>query len=298
MLGDIPFPIRPVVLDRDTCFFLPSDFVSEYDDPERALREFMLIDIYQYKDGKYLPQSKGFAAIMEFAQHYLKQDQNKLEKLFFHNEVHTFHPIKGVVSVALKLAIIDGVSYTDRSYERIGLASALHDIGNIVQRQLHEQISIDDSREMLYELHYDDEMISGIASCIKSTEIDYSEGCPKRKVHSREAKIVSDADLSNPGFFDVTNFAFESIKLWLELGKFDITEFVEKGAEFTHCFFNSIGDYYTGAARFLFSQNRAQNMANLQTEIERIMKLCDGDEIRLKAMLLDDDKRLMKLSAV
>ena len=70
----------------------------------------------------------------------------------------------------------------------------------------------------------------------------------------------------------MTNFAFESIKLWLEVGKFDFTEFVVKGAEFTHCLFNSIGDYYTGAARFLFPKNRKQNMANLQTEIERIMR--------------------------
>jgi hypothetical protein len=50
---------------------------------------------------------------MGFAQHYLKQEQNKLEKLFFHNDVQTFNPVKGVVAVALKLAIIDGVSYTD-----------------------------------------------------------------------------------------------------------------------------------------------------------------------------------------
>ena len=138
---------------------------------------------------------------MGFAQHYLKQDQNKLEKLFFHNKVDTFTPVKGVVAVALKLAIIYGVSYTDRSYERIGLASALYNIGNIVQRQLHEQISIDDSREMLFELKYDEEMISGIASCIKSTEIDYSKGCPKREVHSRGEKNCLRCRPEQPVFF-------------------------------------------------------------------------------------------------
>lgn len=296
MLGDIPFPIRPVVLDRETCFFLPSDFVSEYEDPERALREFMLIDIYQFKDGKYLPQSDGFKATLEFAQNYLKRDEGMLQKLFFHNEAHTFHPIKGVVAVALKLAIIDGVCYKDSSYERIGLASALHDIGNIVQRQLHEQISIDDSRQMLIDLGYDREMVSGIACCIRGTEIDYTDGVPLRKVGSREAKIVSDADLSNPGFYDVTNFAFESIKLWFELDKFDISEFTQKGADFTNKFFNNIGDYYTAAARCLFSENRTKNMQSLQKEIERIMYSCNGNTELLQDMILQDDKRIIELA--
>lgn len=297
MLGDIPFPIRPVVLDRETCFFLPSDFVCEYDDPARALKDFMLLDIYQFQNGKYLPQSNGFAATVDFAKSYLQRDEDKLSKLFFHNEAHTFHPVKGVVAVALKLAIIDGVCYTDKSYERIALASALHDIGNIVQRQLHEQISIDDSRQMLLDLGYDNHMVNGIAACILSTEIDYVGNCPKRKIYSREAKIVSDADLSNPGFYDVTNFAFESIKLWLELDKFSIDEFVIRGANFTKCFFDSIGDYYTSAARCLFSESRRHNMMALQQEIERIMHNCQGNAAVLKSMILEDDNRIAGLSA-
>jgi hypothetical protein len=243
-----------------------------------------------------LPRTEGFAATLEFAKNYLKRDQEKLKKLFFYNEVHTFHPVKGVVSVALKLAIIDGVSYTDRSYERIGLASALHDIGNIVERQLHEQISIDVSRELLRDLEYDDEMIDGVACCIKSTEIDYASGCPRRNVGSREAKIVSDADLSNPGFYDVTHFAYESIKLWLELNKFDITEFTVKGADFTKNFFKEIGDYYTGAARFLFSENKLKNMCNLQQEIERIMKDCKNDMTILQKMIQLEDHRYQILT--
>lgn len=298
MLGDIPFPIRPIVLDRETCFFLPSDFVSEYEDPVRALRDFMLIDIYQFKNGKYLPQSDGFQATIEFAKDYLKRDEGMLQKLFFHNEVHTFHPIKGVVAVALKLAIIDGVCYKDSSYERIGLASALHDIGNIVQRQLHEQISIDDSRQMLIDLGYGTEMVNGIACCIRGTEIDYSNGLPRRKVCSREAKIVSDADLSNPGFYDVTNFAFESIKLWFELDKFGISEFTQKGADFTNKFFNNIGDYYTSAARCLFSENRTKNMQALQKEIERIMQSCNGDPDVLQDMILQDDYRISTMTNI
>lgn len=295
MRGDIPFPIRPVVIDRETCFFLPSEFVCDFDDPIRALKEFMLVDIYQFQSGKYLPQSHGFKVTVDFAKEYLKKDQHKLKQLFFHNESHTFHPVKGVLSVALKLAIIDGVCYTERSYERIALASALHDIGNIVQRQLHEQISIDDSRQMLLDVGYDQEMVNGIATCILSTEIDYSDNCPKRKIYSREAKIVSDADLSNPGFYDVTNLAFESIKLWLEVDKFPISDFVAKGTDFTKCFFDSIGDYYTSAARCLFSQRRFQNMQGLQKEIERIMDACNTDVHTLQSMILEEDNRIANL---
>lgn len=295
MLGDIPFTIRPVFLDRETCFFLPNDFVREYNDPERALKDFMLIDIYRFMDGKYLPQSQGFRQTVEFAKNYLKRDEEMLKKLYFHNEAHTFHPVKGVVSVALKLAIIDGVSYTDQAYERIGLASALHDIGNIVQRQLHEQISVNDSREMLVNLGYDDDMIKGIACCIHSTEINYEDGVPKRKVCSRDAKIVSDADLSNPGFYDVTNFAFESIKIWLELEKFGIEEFAKKGIDFTFGFFESIGDYYTGAARCLFSDNRIKNMKGLKDEVIRIMTHCQNDPNILQSMIVEEDKRMLNL---
>lgn len=298
MLGDIPYPIRPVVLDRDTCFFLPGDFLDDYVDPVKALQDFMLIDIFSFKNGKYLPQTEGFRQIVHFAKDYLRSDSEKLKKLYFHNVSHTFHPVKGVLSVALKLAIIDGLTYNNVIYERIGLASALHDIGNIVERQRHESISIEDSRGKLLELGYDNDMINGIALCIHSTAIDYENGAARRQVGCREAKIVSDADLSNPGFYDVTNLAFESIKIWLELDCFDIHNFANRGTDFTHNFFESIGEYYTGAAQFMFSQKRKENMKNLQPEIERIMALCGDSREHLQRLIHEEDDRIAALSTL
>ena len=291
MLGEIPYPIRPVVIDRQTCFFLPCDFVAQFDAPTHALHEFMMLDIFRHANGKYLPQSREFHEVVKFAKDYLRSDEEKLKKLYFHNECHTFHPVKGVLSVALKLAIVDGLAYTDAAYERIGLAAALHDIGNIVERQEHEQISIDVSREKLTQLGYSQQMIEGIACCIYSTAIDYSDGLVRRTVGSREAKIVSDADLSNPGFLDVTNFAVESIKIWLEMDEFGIDDFLSQGVELTRTFFDQIGDYYTGTARYLFSERRRNNLMGLETEVHRILKMASNSEQTLIQILHDLDAR-------
>ncbi|WP_338292621.1 HD domain-containing protein [Planctobacterium marinum] len=239
-----------------------------------------------------MPQSSAFHDVVEFAKSYLRSDEEKLSKLYFHNECHTFHPVKGVLSVALKLAIIDGMSYTDEAYERIGLAAALHDIGNIVERQEHEQISIDVSRNKLIQLGYDRQMIEAIACCIYSTAIDYSDGLVRRTVGSREAKIVSDADLSNPGFLDVTNFAAESIKIWLEMDEFGIEDFSTTGVALTKTFFNQIGDYYTGTARHLFSERRQKNLAGLEKAVEQLLNKANYSEQTLIQILSELDKTL------
>lgn len=298
MLGDISYPLRPVVIDQESCFFLPSDYVANTKDPVASLHEFMTLDIFSYKNGRYLPQSESFMEIVAFAKDYLLQDEEKLEKLYFHNVCHTFNPVKGVLSVALKLAIIDGIAYTDKCYERIGLAAALHDIGNIIERQEHEQISIDVSHGKLVELGYSQEVIDSVACSIYSTAIDYSDNVAKRQVGSREAKIVSDADLSNPGFYDVNNFATESIKIWLELDLFDISEFETTGVSFTRQFFDSLGDYYTSAARLLFSDKRRSNLGLLQEEIKRLLKKANHDRDRLIDLVTATDSRIASLSAI
>lgn len=295
MLGDNNYPMKPVVLDRETCFFLPAEFLSLYGDPVMALSEFMYVDIFEFQSGKYLPQSESFNAVLSFARNYLRQDEEKLEKLYFHNECHTFHPVKGVLAVTLKLAIVDGFRLTDTAYERIALAAVLHDIGNIIARREHEQISIDVSRAKLFQLGYSEDMINGIACNIYSTAIDYSDGDAKRMVSSREAKLLSDADLSNPGFYDVTNCAFESIKIWLELDLFDIQQFETEGVKFTQQFFNNLGDYYTGVARYLFSKRRTQNLANLGKEIKRILHEANYQQARLLEMIHESDQQVANI---
>ncbi|MCC2604076.1 HD domain-containing protein [Planctobacterium marinum] len=296
MFGDISYPLRPVVIDQETCFFLPADYVANNQDPVASLHEFMTLDIFSHNNGQYLPQSESFLEIVAFAKTYLQQDEDKLKKLFFHNVCHTFHPVKGVLSVALKLAIIDGISPTDQCYERIGLAAALHDIGNIIQRQEHEQISIDVSYKKLVELGYSQSVIDSVACSIYSTAIDYKDNIAKRQVGSREAKILSDADLSNPGFYDVNNFATESIKIWLELDLFAMSEFETTGVEFTRQFFTSLGGYYTRAAAFLFSDKRRTNLRLLGPEIKTLMKKADYSQEKLVELVLSTDQRIASLT--
>lgn len=293
MQSNIAFPLHCVEITPQQHFFLPEHFVAEFGADEAALRQFIELDIFSYRNGQLLPQSEAFHSVLSFAKDYLKTDEEKLEALHFHNHVHTFHPVKGVIAVALKLALLDGIPTEFEGYERIGLAAALHDIGNIVQRQRHEQISVNVSRELLVDLGYGDDMIRAVSDAIFCTAIDFSTGKPQRVVCSREAKILSDADLNNPGFDDVTNFAFESIKLWWEMDLFPIEDYPGKGVELTLKFFNDIGDYYTEAARFLFSDVRQNNMLALQAEVSKIMQQCQFDFKKLNQLIEANDKRFI-----
>lgn len=291
MQGDLAFPLHPVEVEGGLHCFLPEAFVAEYGADDAALKTFLKLDIFAYRHGELLPSSDAFHKVLCFAKDYLKTDAHKLETLHFHNIAHTFHPVKGVVAVALKLAILDGIPSQYDGFERIGLAAALHDIGNIVQRQRHEQISVNVSRDLLVDLGYGEDFIQAVSDSIICTAIDFSTGVPQRIVCSREAKILSDADLNNPGFDDVTNFAYESIKLWRELDLFDIHCYSSKGVEFTLKFFDDIGDYYTDAARYLFSPARKANIKALRTEVERILLQCQYDYKKLESLIQDNDQR-------
>lgn len=294
MISDYPFSLKPVVVDKDHHFFLPVDYCASSTDPLESLREFMKLNIFEHENGKYLPQSVGFKGVVEFAKDYLTQDQLRLETLYFHDVAHTFHPVKGVLSVAMKLAIVDGFSYDQTSYEQIALSAALHDIGNIVERQKHERISMEDSYETLINMGYDKNMINGVANGVFGTAIDFVDGVPCRMVNSREAKIVSDADLNNAGFFDERNFAIESIKLWLEMRNIPIEDFLTKGVELSTTFFNNLGDYYTDSARLLFSEQRQKNLSSLSSEVAHILDECEMDIDLLTHLLRQNDARFLE----
>jgi hypothetical protein len=186
MQGELAFPLHSVEIDTSNQFFLPEAFVAEFGVDEAALKRFMDMDLFAYRDGELLPQSAAFNKVLNFARDYLKKDAQKLEALHFHNHAHTFHPVKGVIAVALKLAILDGIPSRFESFERIALAAALHDIGNIVQRQQHEQISVDVSRDFLLLVGYGEDMVRAVSDCIYCTAIDFSTGIPQRVVCSRE----------------------------------------------------------------------------------------------------------------
>lgn len=287
--------LTSVRLDKDTYYFLPSDFALEHGRDEAALRKFIKINIFDYKDGAYLPQTIGFWNILNFAKQYLQGDQEKLSKLYFHNLNHTFHPVRGVIAVALKMAIIDGTPPDQDNYECIGLAAALHDIGNIVQRMRHEKISVDTAKGKLRELEYDSKLIDCIENCIYSTAIEYNDDVPSRVVGSRDAKLLSDADLSNPGFFDSRYFAMESIKLWLELGNFDLEAYATEGVKFTRQFFEDVGDYHTSVGRFLFGEQRRNNMQNLEAATLAILQEADYSIEQLKRIIEQEDERLLNI---
>ena len=108
----------------------------------------------------------------------------------FHDSNHTLHPTKGVVAVANRIAISEGITETDR--ELLITAAYFHDTGYIREYDKNEPIAARMAGRILKLIGYKPKEIKKIQKMILSTDLDRE---PKTHVE----KILCDADLDNLG---------------------------------------------------------------------------------------------------
>jgi predicted metal-dependent HD superfamily phosphohydrolase len=108
----------------------------------------------------------------------------------FHDANHTLHPTKGVVAVANRIAISEGISEDDR--ELLITAAYFHDTGYIREYDKNEPIAARMAGRILKLIGYKPNEIEKIQRMILSTDLDRE---PKTHVE----KILCDADLDNLG---------------------------------------------------------------------------------------------------
>jgi predicted metal-dependent HD superfamily phosphohydrolase len=108
----------------------------------------------------------------------------------FHDANHTLHPTKGVVAVANRIAISEGISEDDR--ELLITAAYFHDTGYIREYDKNEPIAARMAGRILKLIGYKPNELEKIQRMILSTDLDRE---PKTHVE----KILCDADLDNLG---------------------------------------------------------------------------------------------------
>ncbi len=108
----------------------------------------------------------------------------------FHDSNHTLHPSKGVVAVANRIAISEGISEADR--ELLITAAYFHDTGYIREYDKNEPIAARQAGRILKLIGYKPNEIVKVQEMILSTDLE----C-KPKTHVE--KILCDADLDHFG---------------------------------------------------------------------------------------------------
>ena len=108
----------------------------------------------------------------------------------YHDANHTLHPTKGVVAVANRIALSEGISENDR--ELLITAAYFHDTGYIREYDKNEPIAARMAGRILKLIGYKSSEIEKIQGMILSTDLDRE---PKTHVE----KILCDADLDNLG---------------------------------------------------------------------------------------------------
>jgi predicted metal-dependent HD superfamily phosphohydrolase len=108
----------------------------------------------------------------------------------FHDANHTLHPTKGVVAVANRIAISEGISEIDR--ELLITAAYFHDTGYVREYDKNEPIAARQAGRILKMIGYKPNEVKKIQKMILSTDLDRE---PKTHIE----KILCDADLDNLG---------------------------------------------------------------------------------------------------
>ena len=119
------------------------------------------------------------------------------ESIQYHDSEHTLHPTKGVVAVANRLALEEGVS--DRDRELVVTAAYFHDAGFIREYVKNEPIAARMAGRILRLIGYDPGEIRTVQSLILATN-------PQVPPRSHLEEILCDADLDNLGredFFEL-----------------------------------------------------------------------------------------------
>jgi len=178
----------------------------------------------------------------------------------FHDSNHTLHPFKGVVAVANRIALSEGISEADR--ELLITAAYFHDTGYIREYDKNEPIAARMAGRILKLIGYKPHEIDKIQRMILSTDLDCE---PKTHVE----KIICDADLDNLGRED-----FLRLDGRLRAGRgargVDVSDDV-KWYKGTLKLMKS-HRYYTESQKQLREEEKQKNMKKLLKKLENLQK--------------------------
>ena len=137
---------------------------------------------------KYTPHTHRLKIVDKYIRELFRDELPGTIK--FHDSNHTLHPSKGVVAVANRIAISEGISENDR--ELLITAAYFHDTGYIREYDKNEPIAARQAGRILKLIGYKQNEIEKIQNMILSTDLDREP-----KTHVEE--IICDADLDNLG---------------------------------------------------------------------------------------------------
>ncbi len=137
---------------------------------------------------KYTPNTTRLKIIDQYIREFFRDELP--DGIKFHDANHTLHPTRGVVAVANRIAISEGVPEIDR--ELLITAAYFHDTGYIREYNKNEPIAARMASRILKLIGYKPKEVEKIQKMILSTALDRE---PKTHVE----KILCDADLDHLG---------------------------------------------------------------------------------------------------
>ncbi len=194
--------------------------------------------------------------LVEEISHYIKDlFSAKLSPLFFyHNLQHT----KDVVHIASKIA--DHYGLTRDEKELILISAWFHDTGYVNAIENHEVYSVIIAENYLKGKNYPEEKIGAVKKIILSTKLP-------REPQNFFEDIICDADIAYIGEKNLS----EKINLLRREWESTINksysdyDWLKQNIEFLET-----NDFHTDYAKKVFSETRADNLANLRKSIEEI----------------------------
>jgi predicted metal-dependent HD superfamily phosphohydrolase len=178
----------------------------------------------------------------------------------FHDSNHTLHPTKGVVAVANRIAISEGISEADR--ELLITAAYFHDTGYIREYDKNEPIAARMAGRILKLIGYKPKEIEKIQSMILSTDLDRE---PKTHVE----KILCDADLDNLGREDFLRLDGR-LREGREARGVDVSDDVKWYSGTLELIKNH--QYYTQSQKKLREKGKQKNIKKLLKKMEILKK--------------------------
>jgi predicted metal-dependent HD superfamily phosphohydrolase len=207
---------------------------------------------------KYTPHTTRLKTVDQYVRELFRDELP--DGIKFHDANHTLHPTKGVVAVANRIAITEGVSGNDR--ELLITAAYFHDTGYIREYDKNEPIAARMAGRILKLIGYESKEIDKIQTMILSTDLD-------REPKSHVEKILCDADLDHLGREDFFKYDLK-VREGRGARGIDVSddakwyrgtlEFLKKH------------QYYTPSQNKLREQGKQKNLKMLLNKLEAIKK--------------------------
>ena len=208
------------------------------------------------------PKYKPHTPRLKIVDHYIRElFRDELPGgIKFHDANHTLHPTKGVVAVANRIAVSEGISENDR--ELLITAAYFHDTGYIREYDKNEPIAARMAGRVLKLIGYKPNEVKKIQKMILSTDLD-------REPKTLLEKILCDSDLDNLGRED-----FFELDGRLREGRRARGVDVSDDVKWYRGTLKVIKEhqYYTQSQKKLRGKRKQQNIKKLLDKLEKIEK--------------------------